>query len=195
MTKPKGHCPKCECKNVEQENFLGKYSEWICLDCEYTWKSLNKGTKMTEKEDEKELRTFLNIRYVKTPDKIRRGFCSFRVICKDGFSMSVQGSNSAYSNPRSSYVKDFNYTEVEIGFPSEVDPLIVPFEEDPLEHSSCVFPYVPFSVVLKVVKKHGGFDAKASYAQINNNSDKDTPKGPEDKGPWMDLGVQDVLKF
>ena len=83
------------------------------------------------------------------------------VVCADGFSMSVQAHGGAYCSPR---VEGANrYDTVEIGFPSESEPLILRYieggysedgaEPDPTES---VYPYVPASVVTLVIAKHGG---------------------------------------
>ena len=83
------------------------------------------------------------------------------VVCADGFSMSVQAEGGGYCSPR---VEGANrYDTVEIGFPSESEPLILRYiegdsarrgaEPDPTES---VYPYVPASVVTLVIAKHGG---------------------------------------
>ena len=47
------------------------------------------------------------------------------VVCADGFRMSVQGHNSAYCAPRIDDAE--RYTQVEIGYPSDVEELIMPW--------------------------------------------------------------------
>lgn len=76
-----------------------------------------------------------------------------RVECKDGFSMSVQAGLHLYSTPRE---RASRYTAVEVGFPSEREPLLMEYAEDPGEPTETVYPYVPVGVVAKVIKKHGG---------------------------------------
>ena len=83
------------------------------------------------------------------------------VVCADGFSMSVQAHGGAYCSPRVENAE--RYDAVEIGFPSESEPLILRYiegdsarrgaEPDPTES---VYPYVPASVVTLVIAKHGG---------------------------------------
>jgi len=83
------------------------------------------------------------------------------VVCADGFSMSVQAHGGAYCSPRVENAE--RYDEVEIGFPSESEPLLLRYmeggysedgaEPDPTES---VYPYVPVSVVSLVLAKHGG---------------------------------------
>ena len=49
------------------------------------------------------------------------------VICKDGFSMSVQASQFTYCSPRDDYGP---YWAVEVGFPNRVEPALLPWAED-----------------------------------------------------------------
>ncbi len=89
------------------------------------------------------------------------------VICKDGFTMSVQAGQSCYSVPND--VVD-EYAEAEIGFPSIPEPLIkqyaenLDFEgEDDSWLCDTVYPYVPVEVVDEVISKHGGIDEGAVW--------------------------------
>ena len=84
-----------------------------------------------------------------------------KIICSDGFTMSVQVGSSLYSTPKKVAKR---YSAVEIGFPSEDEPLIEKYAEsyyDPdvdFKYTETVYPYVPVRVVDKVLKKHGGID-------------------------------------
>ena len=82
------------------------------------------------------------------------------IVCADGFRMSVQGHESAYCNPRIDDAE--KYTEVEVGFPSEKEPLIMPWAEDKKRLTETVYGYVPVSVVTNVIAKHGGDCARAT---------------------------------
>ena len=83
------------------------------------------------------------------------------IVCSDGFTMSVQVGHSLYSTPKKVAKR---YSAVEIGFPSEDEPLIEKYAEsyyDPdvdFKYTETVYPYVPVKVVNKVLKKHGGID-------------------------------------
>ncbi len=85
------------------------------------------------------------------------------IICADGFSMSVQVGYSLYSTPKKITKR---YSAVEIGYPSDHEPLIekwaefIPFgdEDEVPDYTDTVYPYVPVGVVDKVLKKHGGID-------------------------------------
>ena len=77
-----------------------------------------------------------------------------RLVCADGFSMSVQGDSGAYCEPRNN---NGPYTEVEIGYPNQIEELIIPWAENPAKPTQTVYGYVPTEVVLEVILKHGGF--------------------------------------
>lgn len=85
-----------------------------------------------------------------------------RIVCNDGFSLSVQVGYSLYSKPKKVAKR---YSEVEIGFPSEPESLIAEYaddwevqgDDDP-RLCETVYGYVPVKIVDKVLKKHGGID-------------------------------------
>ena len=76
-----------------------------------------------------------------------------RVVCADGFSMSVQGSSFAYCTPRTD---EGPYIECEIGFPSAYEPLINEYAEEPIAPCDTVYPYVPVEIIDSVIESHGG---------------------------------------
>ncbi len=76
------------------------------------------------------------------------------VVCQDGFSFSCQASSTNYCSPRVSNAS--HYTEVEIGFPSGVEPLIMDYCEDPEDPTGTVYGYVPSDLVRHIIDKHGG---------------------------------------
>ena len=77
-----------------------------------------------------------------------------RVICADGFEMSVQAHQSAYCSPRIDNAE--KYTSVEIGFPSEEEPVLIDFADEPSRPTETVYGYVPVQIVTLVLAKHGG---------------------------------------
>ena len=92
------------------------------------------------------------------------------IICADGFSMSVQVGYSLYSTPKKIAKR---YSAVEIGYPSDHEPLIetwaefTPFDEDEKpDYTDTVYPYVPVGVVDKVLKKHGGIDLTETLKKV-----------------------------
>ena len=83
-----------------------------------------------------------------------------QIVCVDGFEMSVQVGSHLYSTPKKVAKR---YSAVEIGFPSEHEPLIEEYaetfhQEDVTDYTDIVYPYVPVKIVNKVLKKHGGID-------------------------------------
>ena len=77
------------------------------------------------------------------------------VVCKDGFTMSVQASEYHYCSPREDNAEW--YAAVEVGFPSEVEPLLMPHIDQLMESATqAVYPWTPAQVVMDVIEKHGG---------------------------------------
>ena len=80
-----------------------------------------------------------------------------RVMCKDGFNFSVQAANWKYCSPRSDVGP---YHEVEVGFPSQREELIMPWmegsESSGADPTQSVYAWVPASTVMDVIRKHGG---------------------------------------
>ena len=75
------------------------------------------------------------------------------LVCKSGFTVSVQASKTNYCTPRNDIGP---YTEVELGFPSAVEPLITAYAEDPSNLLSTVYGWVPTVVLFELISKHGG---------------------------------------
>ena len=80
------------------------------------------------------------------------------IVCVDGFTMSVQVGDNLYSTPKKVAKR---YSNVEIGYPSEHEPLLEKYVEsfykEP-DYTDSIYPYVPVKIVDKVLKKHGGID-------------------------------------
>lgn len=105
-----------------------------------------------------------------------------RIVCNDGYSVSVQVSEHSYCAPRytqwqnedgwqvvngaywgsSETPRNFEtdnftpYESVELGFPSEEDELINEYAEGD-DYTDTVYGYVPVDIVEKLIEKHGGF--------------------------------------
>ena len=77
-----------------------------------------------------------------------------QVVCADGFKMSVQAHDGAYCSPRTNNAS--SYSEVEIGFPTAKEPLLMEYCEDREQPTHTVYAYVPAQVVTNVIAKHGG---------------------------------------
>ena len=94
-----------------------------------------------------------------------------KIVCSDGFEMSVQVGFSLYSTPKKVAKR---YSAVEIGFPSEYEPLIEEYAEtfykedgeDVTDYTDTVYPYVPVKIVDKVLKKHGGINMTETLREV-----------------------------
>jgi hypothetical protein len=78
-----------------------------------------------------------------------------RIVCKDGFSFSVQASSSHYSTPRNDEADA--YTHFEVGFPSILEESLAPYAETP-DTTDTVFGWVPLRVSVYLIEKHGGVE-------------------------------------
>ena len=93
------------------------------------------------------------------------------IVCVDGFTMSVQVGYSLYSEPKKVAKR---YSAVEIGYPSDHEPLIEKYAEsfykedemDVTDYTDTVYPYVPVRIVDKVLKKHGGIDLTETLREV-----------------------------
>lgn len=105
-----------------------------------------------------------------------------RIVCNDGYSVSVQASEHMYCEPRytqwqnedgwqvingdywssSKTPRNFKtdhftpYDSVELGYPSEADELIYEYAEGD-DYTSTVYGHVPVKVVEQLIEKHGGY--------------------------------------
>ena len=92
-----------------------------------------------------------------------------QIVCSDGFKMSVQVGYSLYSEPKKVAKR---YSKVEIGYPSERESLLEDyvelslFDENFVDYTDTVYPYVPVKVVNQVLKKHGGIDMKETLREV-----------------------------
>jgi hypothetical protein len=77
-----------------------------------------------------------------------------RILCADGFSMSVQADEFTYCTPRDSVGP---WVSVEIGFPSQRVEKFMEWAEDDDKPTETVYVCVPLDVVAEVVEDHGGF--------------------------------------
>jgi hypothetical protein len=77
-----------------------------------------------------------------------------KVVCFDGFSMSVQASATNYCSPRENDAE--RYDTVEVGYPSQEEPMLMRWAEMPDSPTETVYGYVPVEQVTIVIAKHGG---------------------------------------
>jgi len=77
-----------------------------------------------------------------------------KIVCADGFEMSVQAHQGGYCTPRMNNAE--RYTAVEVGYPSHIELLLMEFAEDEGNPTETVYGYVPSQTVSLVIAKHGG---------------------------------------
>ena len=75
------------------------------------------------------------------------------IVCKDGFTMSVQAGRGHYCEPRDD---EGPYRSVEVGYPSKEESLLTEHAEDPGEPTKTVYGWVPSETIWDVILKHGG---------------------------------------
>jgi hypothetical protein len=78
-----------------------------------------------------------------------------RIVCSDGFNLSVQATHGAYCTPRQNIGP---WWEVEVGFPSAKPDLIMEYAEDSDRPTDTVYGYVPIELVQQLIEQHGGPD-------------------------------------
>ncbi len=79
------------------------------------------------------------------------------IICNDGFSMSVQGSQYTYCEPK--ITTDW-YESLEIGFPSD--------EEESIKDYNCgdnVYGYVPVNIIQAIIDNHRDIDVFETFKE------------------------------
>jgi hypothetical protein len=76
-----------------------------------------------------------------------------RIICADGFSMSVQASQYGYCSPREDRGP---WYKAEVGFPSAKEESLMEYCEDSEKPTETVYGYVPVEIIEKIVDSHGG---------------------------------------
>lgn len=81
-----------------------------------------------------------------------------RIICNDGFEISVQAGRYLYSCPRENcfFTNTCLYSEFELGYPNKKEPLLIKYAEDKKTPTKTVYPYVPKELINKVISKHKG---------------------------------------
>lgn len=100
--------------------------------------------------------TVANFLY-KTYKNVERFKNRSRVVCNDGYNVSIQASEYHYCTPR--LTQDY-YREVELGFPSKEDELINIYAETDFDYTKTVYGYVPIGIVEELIEKHGGINVE-----------------------------------
>ena len=94
-----------------------------------------------------------------------------RLICNDGFSVSIQCGYMFYSTPRTDLEAAREYSAFELGFPSRADELISEYAEDKENPTDTVYLYVPRTVVEQLINKHSGIKNELEINYENWKSD------------------------
>lgn len=79
------------------------------------------------------------------------------IICNDGFSMSVQGSQYTYCEPK--ITTDW-YESLEIGFPSDEEESIKDYNG-----GDNVYGYVPVNIIQAIIDNHRGIDVFETFKE------------------------------
>jgi hypothetical protein len=94
--------------------------------------------------------------FIKQTFEDKNGYCFRpRIYCKDGFSLSVQGSAGHYCSPR---VTCNSYSTLEVGFPSSEEIDLIPYAESPDNPTGTVYGWTPIGIIDKIIESHGGID-------------------------------------
>lgn len=86
-----------------------------------------------------------------------------KIICADGFTMSVQGSIGHYCSPRENV--EFYYA-MEVGYPSLPEPLLLEFAEDQTNITKTVCGFVPIEIIEEIIMSHGGINEELTFKKI-----------------------------
>ena len=78
-----------------------------------------------------------------------------RIVCPDGFSISVQASSFHYCSPRENNMEWYN--EVECGYPSteDISDDLKRYAETGGNFTTTVYGFVPIDIVIKELNRHG----------------------------------------
>lgn len=86
--------------------------------------------------------------------------------CYDGFRFSMQAGEMHYCSPRKWNPDVWQLWEV--GFPSEPEPLLVPYAEMADNLKETVYAMVPSLVIAKVIRNHGGLMGMDPLDELRN---------------------------
>ena len=83
-----------------------------------------------------------------------------RIVCGDGFSLSVQGGDYLYSLPRTN---GWAFSAVEVGYPSEAEEELKRYADNLESFPDTIYGYVPIEIVRKIIDKHGGIVKEMTF--------------------------------
>jgi hypothetical protein len=79
-----------------------------------------------------------------------------RIYCRDGESVSVQGSRTHYCSPRQD--GNLEYSHIEAGYPSVTPPESWFDYAETYDFVNTVYAYMPVELVTEFIEAHGGID-------------------------------------
>lgn len=83
-----------------------------------------------------------------------------RIVCADGFSISIQGGFHAYCTPR---INGAAWTNLEAGYPSSrPGDALLHYADDASSATESIYPYVPIDVLQAELDAHGGIKGEAN---------------------------------
>jgi hypothetical protein len=80
---------------------------------------------------------------------------SYRLLLANGVSLSIQASYNHYCTPRM-LIPYAQYSEFEVGYPSEVIEALMPYCKDSNRPTETVYSYVPLEVLHTYIASVGG---------------------------------------
>ena len=95
------------------------------------------------------------------------------VTSEDGFSVSIQAHSGAYCSPRRDNPL-FGYVEVEFGYPSSEEELLMPHSElsgEGVDYTKQIYPYAPANLIKDLIEKHGPI-VSGTYPKINDRPNR-----------------------
>lgn len=89
-----------------------------------------------------------------------------RIICKDGFSISLQVNHSNYCDSENGYQRfGYEWKTIEFGFPSEEEELLEEFADN--EEVCISVGRITIELAEEVLAKHGGIDLDKTLSKEN----------------------------
>lgn len=86
-----------------------------------------------------------------------------RVECNDGFHISIQAGHTHYCTPREN--EGWPYSKFELGYPSEEEPALSDYAEEPDKPLNTVYAWVPVETLVELLEKHGGIKGVYVYPE------------------------------
>lgn len=117
----------------------------------------DKGSKIVEDWANTWIRTYKEVTGATNVNDGQWSTVNKNLTCDDGFEFSIQAGPSMYSIPQ--LIAD-HYDAVEIGFPTDDEPLLKEYAEDPEDPRGTVYGWVPVTRVNEIIEKHGGICEK-----------------------------------